>query len=306
MSEKQDTGPSASTGVSQRSELAALAHERVEAIVAQALMYAENTGVVIDRMEHEDVFPFPLYAIKQRKSSDWSQGIPVGIIELEYPRQAHLRGEQTVFRVGTERVPDWLLGFTTFDQRASLPDDGTIDDIKAGVLACLGDCVVLKARAMRDMFERYDMETTEFVADFLTGELTVYCTTQRSCISVNGVMSNHRVRKMMVGKVTAHVSTYIERGRRTDGHLGDKQPKYQEITRTFIYRDQVLVHNEPQNWSAGTTYANGDCIKIGSMHWSCVNEFADSSGGGDDARRFKERAALGVRERAYAQAARNR
>jgi hypothetical protein len=304
MSEKQDIGPSASIGASRPSDAAELARHRVESIVAQAMTYAENTGIVIDRMEHEDLFPFPEYAVRKKKD-DWSESNG-GIIELEYPRRSHWFGEQTVFRIGTERVPDWLLGFTTFDQKASLPDDGTAEDIKSSVLACLGDCVVMKARAMRAMFERYDMETTEFTADFLTGELTVYCTTQRSCISVNGVMSNHRVRKMMVGKVTAHVSTYIERGRRTDGHLGDKQPKYQEITRTFVYRDQVLVHNEPQNWSAGTTYANGDCIKIGSMHWSCVNEFADSGSGGDDARRFKERAALGVRERAYAQAARNR
>lgn len=306
MSEKNDTGPIASTGASQTSDLAILARERVEAIVAQALQYGENTGVVIERMEHEDVFPFPVYAVKERKP-DWADS-NVGVVELEYPRQAHLRGEQTVFRVGSERVPDWLLGFTSFEPKSCLPEDGTIDEIKCSVVACLDDCVVTKARSIQTLFDHYSILVTEFAADFATGELSVYCHTNRCVMSVNGIMTNHRVRKAMTGKITVHVETSYERRLMSDYvHSIDRnKPRRQAITRTFVYRDRVLVHDAPQNWSEGTTYANGDTVDIGVARWSGIDELAYSGSGGDDRRRFKERAALGVRERAYAKAARNR
>ncbi len=286
------------------SDVADLAQERVESIIARAKEYGENTRVVIDKMEHEDVFPFPAYAVGQKKP-DWADS-NVGMIEMNYPRHGHWLGEQTVFRVGTERVPDWMLGFTSFDQSTCLPDDGTIDDIKTAILQCLADSVMLKARGISALFARYNIETVEFIADFLTGELSVYCHTQRGVMSVNGIMSNHRVRKAMTGKVTVHVEALVENERRTDTYLGRKQPKYQPVVRMFIYRDKVLVHNEPDHWSAGTKYERGDNLNIGGMQWVVGVESADPGRGWDDRRRFKDCAALSARERAYSQAARNR
>jgi hypothetical protein len=295
-----------STGANQNSEIAAHAQQLAEAVVARAEGFSASTRLVTEKIEYEDAFPFPEYALAKRRPTDWEDESATGVVELHYPNGAYMLGEPVVFKIGGVKVPDWTLGYVSFENRASLPEDGTIDEIKAAIVAVISDCVAMRAREIRDLLAHYNIETVEFSADFLNGNLTVSCWTQRSVMSVNGVMTNQRVRKGMTGRVTVKIDTYVESHRRTDDYLGAAKPPKQTVTRTFVYENKVLIRNEPEHWSAGSTYGNGDIVSVGSLRWRVGDDPLDSVPGFTVKRRPEARTDLSPGERAYAQAARNR
>lgn len=276
-----------------------------KAIADRAAEYAQETGIITEKMEHEDVFPFPEFAIKQTKrkqKADWMSHM----IELTYPKDAHLCGNPVTFTVGGVKVPDWMHGFATVRPVTPLPEDGSADDIKQALMGCMADCVAVQARAIRDLLESYNIEVVEVQADFVGGLLTFHCWTTRGVMGTNDVMSNRKVRKAMTGNTRVLVKTFVESNRRTDSYLSEKdRPKKQEVTRTFVYQDGRLIHNEPETWSAGTVYGNGDIVAVSGLRW-VVENAPDTSYREPRPGKLKDCAALGARERAYANAARNR
>jgi hypothetical protein len=250
----------------------------------------------VQKMEYEAVFPLASNAWKSVFEADWNtSNVPKNTFE-----------KVALFRVNGHLIPDWMHGFTAIDHDASLPEAGSDEEIKAGIFGVMEDCLARKARVVRDTLENYDIMAVEFKGDFLTRTLHVLAVTNRQVMSVNTVLTNKKVRTAMTGRVVLSVHTNVEPHRRTDDYL-HPQPARQHLVRTFVYCDRVLVRNEPESWSAGTSYANGDIVSAAGIRWRVGDDPLDTVPGFLVGRNgAKARSALGTRERAYAQAARNR
>lgn len=261
-------------------ELVRHAQEIADAAVTRATDYRKQFRCTTDGMchiEHEDIFPYPKYAIKL-KPVDWYDSDTPCVYAMNYPRGTYM-GDPIPFRIGNQRIPDWVLGYISFEQRTCLPEEGTPDDFKQGVLQMLGDNVVAHVREIRDLFLRYNIEVNEASADFVTGEIRLACSTQRSVQSVNGVLTNHRVRKVMTGRVVVEVDTYVEPHNRTDDYLGASAPPKQIVLKTYVYQDKKLLLNEPACWTAGTKYGDGDLISVGTLRWRVGEDIPNPFGG---------------------------
>jgi hypothetical protein len=266
-------------------------------VLSKTLTAEEAERRNVERMDFDTVFPVPgnAWLPFTPKARDW---MSTNIVAQECEKL-------TVFRVNGRLVPDWMYGFTAIQHDASLPEVGSDEEIKAGIFAVMEDCLVRKARDIRDLLENYNIMAVEFQGDFVTKTLRVIAVTNRQVMAVNTVMTNKKVRSVMIGRVVVDIHTQVEPHRRTDDYL-HPQPQRQHLLRTFVFHDRVLVRNEPESWSAGSSYDTGDVLSIGGLTWRVGDDPLDSIAGFAVRRGPEDRAALGARERAYAQAARNR
>src|SRR6185295_15764617 len=143
---------------------------------------------------------------KPKAKGSWSTS------NMPNPGTLHVGGTQ--FQIGQSLVDSAYYGYVAVNPVASLPDDGSEDEIKDGIFGILEDCLVARARALRDCLRGYHIECTHFEADFLMATLKVTAVTTRPVMQVNTVMSNKTVRSAMQGKVVVEVHTQVEEDRR--------------------------------------------------------------------------------------------
>jgi hypothetical protein len=212
-------------------------------------------------------------------------------------------------------VPDWLYGFISHQNNTCLPENGTADECKEGILAVMEESAAAVVRRVSKCLDSYDIKLITVEVDLLGEHMVLHTVTTRPVMEVNGIMGNKVVRKIMPPRAKVCVNTHVEQSRRTDDYLKNK-PAMQEISREFYYEDGTIVRAEPQHWSAGSTYEPGDILRIGSVAirvedelnnpWQGVAHDGDPIAGRDDPGRTKMGTPFQPGERAHWNARRNR
>jgi hypothetical protein len=252
-----------------------------------------------------DVFPLA----ERKLKADW-----VATNGCVYVDESPEQYMSTIVLKGQE-VPDWIYGFISHENTTCLPENGTADECKEGILAVFEESAASVVRRVSQVLDSYDIKVMTVEVDLLGEHIVLHTWTTKPVMQVNGIMGNKVVRKAMPSRAKVCVNTHVEQTRRTDDYLKHR-PDQQEISREFYYEGGTIVRAEPEHWSAGSTYEPGDIIRIGSLTHRVEGEFnnpwrdaafdGDPIAGRDDPGRVQAGTPFSPGERAYWNARRHR
>lgn len=225
--------------------------------------------------------------------------------------------EMSTMLLRGHEVPASMYGYLAHENNTCLPENGTADEIKDGILAVLEESAASVSRRVTHCLGMYDINVLTFEVDLLDQRMTIHCLTAKPVMQVNTIMGNHKVRTSMPPRARVCVTTFVEENRRTDGHLKADKPAKQEVVRDFFYEDGTIVRDEPQHWSAGMKHEPGDIIRIGTIahrvedtkraiNWEGIAFDGDPIAGRDDFGRIQNGTPFQPGERASWHSARNR
>lgn len=263
-----------------------------------------NSGRDVSLITETDVFPTSNFTDPEwhkHSGSVWAEDS-----WDQYMSTIVLRGQE---------VPDWIYGYISHTNNACLPENGTADECKDGILAVMEESAASVVRKAAQALSQYDIKIITVEVDLLGEHIVIHAVTEKPVMQINGIMGNKVVRQAMPSRAKVCVNTHVEQSRRTDDYL-KVRPEKQEISREFYYEDGTIVRAEPEHWSAGSTYEPGDIIKIGSVKirvedernnpWQDIAFDGDPIAGRDDPRRVQAGTPFQPGERAYWNARRNR
>jgi hypothetical protein len=287
-------------------ELEGRIFERHQVLVAP-LMTRRKSGAQL--MAH-NITESDVFVPSKQTSEEWSTS-NIGSVYVDESPDSFM---STIVLKGQE-VPDWLYGFISHQNNTCLPENGTADECKEGILAVMEESAASVVRRVSQCLDSYSIKIITVEVDLLGEHMVLHAITDKPVMQVNTIMGNKVVRGVMPPRAKVCVNTHVEHDRRTDDYLKNK-PALQEISRDFYYEDGTIVRAEPQHWSAGSTYEPGDILRIGSVAirvedelnnpWADVAFDGDPIAGRDDPGRSKNGTPFRPGERAYWNARRNR
>ncbi len=263
-----------------------------------------SNGSDVRMITETDVFPTSKFT-----DVDWhkhSGSVWVDDSWDQYMSTIVLRGQE---------VPDWIYGYISHTNLSCLPENGTADECKEGILRVMEESAASVVRKVAAALEKYDIKIITVEVDLLGEHIVIHAWTSKPVMQVNGIMGNKVIRQAVPSRAKICVNTHVEQSRRTDDYLKNK-PERQEISREFYYEGGTIVRAEPEHWSAGQVYEPGDIIRIGSIAarveenknspWHDIAFDGDPIAGRDDPRRVQAGTPFQPGERAYWNARRNR
>jgi hypothetical protein len=286
-------------------DLEAAIEARFETLVMPLLQNSEDSlGCHAIDITETAVFPIS-------EQTDPQQATRAGTFWIDESWDRHM----CTITLKEKEVPDWLYGFISHQNNAHLPENGTADECKDGIIAVMEESAAAVIRRVSACLTNYAINVVTAEADLLTEHITLHCVSDKAVMQVNTIMGNKTVRSAMPPRAMISVSTRVEENRRTDDYLRVR-PDQQRITRKFFYENGRIVRDEPLHWSAGMQNEPGDILRIGSIvhrigsaqdrSWQYVAHDGDPVAGRDDKRRLQVGTPFQPGERAYWNIARNR